>query len=129
MIGSMIARSPVMRNFRTAGVLMIFFGIVSIAMVPKGTVPTVAAYILAGVLCAGGIGLFFNVNALRIVAIGCAGLVALSGVVKLIGHPELSLPGTPFLTIGVSLYLIIRVVLAYVYAKQAAEGSVDDLPD
>ncbi len=115
-----------LRSFRSAGLLMIFFAGASIFMVPKGVQPSPIGWGLAALLVLGGLGLFSRVVLFRKLAIGIAALVACSGVLVLLGHPEASLPTTPAMTIIVSLYLVFRIFMAQVYAKSTEEPSVND---
>jgi hypothetical protein len=39
-------------------------------------------------------------------------LTAITGVLALAHHPELALPVTPWVSVGVGLYLVLRVALA-----------------
>jgi CHASE2 domain-containing sensor protein len=107
---------------------MIFFAGASIFMVPKGVQPSTIGWALAALLVAGGIGLLFLFQSklVRKIAIGIALLIACSGVLVLLGHPEASLPSSPAMTIIVSLYLVFRIFMAEVYAKSADSPSVND---
>ncbi len=115
-----------LRSFRAAGLLMIFFAAASIFLVPKGVHPSLVGWILAGLLVVGGLALFFPKPLSRKVAVAVSILVASSGVLALLGHPEASLPTQPIMTIVVSAYLCFRVFMAQVYAKQLETPSVND---
>ena len=95
-------------------------------MVPKGITPSPIGWALAVLLSLGGLGLFFKPPIVRTIAVAISILVAASGVLAWLGHPEASLPASPVMTMIVGLYLAFRVFMAQVYAKQAEAPSVND---
>jgi hypothetical protein len=74
---------------------------------PLGVVP----YVLAGLLIVAGLALFTRTRPAYYFALAVAALTAVSGVLALVHHPELSLPVPPALSIGVGLYLIFRTAI------------------
>ena len=67
---------------------------------------------LAALLVGSGALLFLQKRFTFFVAFGAAALLALSGLVASLGHPELTLPVPPALSIVIGLYLCLRVVIA-----------------
>lgn len=70
------------------------------------------AWVLAGLLVAAGALLLTRTRAAFWIALVVAAVTAASGVMPLVHHPELSLPLHPAATIGVSLYLVLRIGMA-----------------
>jgi hypothetical protein len=69
-------------------------------------------WIIAGALVLGGAALFLKRPFVYWVALGASALTVVTGLVGLAGHPALALPVPPALSIGVGLYLCLRVLMA-----------------
>jgi hypothetical protein len=100
-----------MRSSWSLGVVYIALGGLSVSGIgghrPLGVVP----YVLAGLLVLAGALLFTRTRVAFYLALAVAALTAVSGVLALAHHPELSLPVPPALAIGVGLYLVFRTAI------------------
>jgi hypothetical protein len=101
-----------MRSSWSLGILFVVFGGLSVSGIgghrPLGPV----AWVLAGLLMAAGALILTRLKAAYYLALAVGGLVAASGVMPYVGHPELALPVPPALAIGVGLYLVFRTAIA-----------------
>jgi hypothetical protein len=101
----------VMRSSWSLGILYIVFGGLAVSGIgghrPLGPV----AWVLAGLLIAAGALILTRLRPAFYVALAVGGLVAASGIMPYVGHPELSLPVPPALSIGVGLYLVFRTAI------------------
>jgi hypothetical protein len=101
-----------MRSPFTLGFVYVVLGGLSVSGIgghrPFGVVP----WVLAGLLVVAGVALFTRTRPAYYLAIAVATLTSVSGVLALAHHPELALPASPYVSIGVGLYLIFRTALA-----------------
>jgi hypothetical protein len=84
-----------------------------------------AAWVLAGLLVFAGALLFTRTRIAFYAALAVGALTAISGIAALLGHPELSLPVHPGLSIGIGLYLVFRTALsAASFARRTPTGFI-----
>jgi hypothetical protein len=74
---------------------------------PQGTIP----WVIAGIVCAGGIAVLFRRKWGIWVAVGCSALLVITGALAYLGHPELALPLHPILSVVIGLYVCLRALL------------------
>jgi hypothetical protein len=101
-----------MGSDRTVGVVMIAMGVLSVSPLGQRHVIGVVPWVIAALLIATGAGLFLRRVATYWLAVGAAGLCALSGLLPFIGRPDLALPVPGWLSIVVGLYLLLRLFIA-----------------
>jgi hypothetical protein len=101
-----------MRSAWSVGVLMIVLGGIGVSGIggqkPLGPIP----WVIAGLLVAGGATMFLQRPFVFWVAIGASGLLAATGVLARLGHPEWALPVPWQLSVVIGLYLCLRAVIA-----------------
>ncbi|HWE31616.1 MAG TPA: hypothetical protein VHB97_26630 [Polyangia bacterium] len=101
-----------MRSSWSLGFVYIALGGLSVSGIGGHRPLTPAAWTIAALLVAAGAFLFTRLRAAFYVALAVAALTSVSGVVALAHHPELALPVWPWVSIGVGLYLILRIAMA-----------------
>jgi hypothetical protein len=101
-----------MRSSWSLGVVYIALGGLSVSGIGGHRPLGVAPWIIAGLLMAAGALLFTRARPAFYFALAVAALTAVSGIVALAHHPELSLPVPPALSVGVGLYLVFRTAIA-----------------
>jgi hypothetical protein len=111
-----------MRSSATLGVVFVVLGGLSVSGIGGRHALVPAAWILAGLLCVAGALLFTQRRPAFYFALAVAALTVLSGIIAMLGHPNLSLPVPPPLAIGVGLYLVLRTSIAASFAKGQSRG-------
>lgn len=99
-----------MRSIWSLSVLMIAVAGLGIGF--AGQRPSPAAYVIAALLVLAGLAMISRRPAAYLFGLGVAGVMVVSGLVALLGHPRLSLPVPPLLSIVVGLYLGLRIAMA-----------------
>lgn len=74
---------------------------------PQGVLP----WVLAGILCAGGVVMLFRRPWGIWVAVACSAMMVVTGALAYFGHPELALPVHPILSVVIGLYICLRALI------------------
>jgi hypothetical protein len=101
-----------MRSSLTLGLVYIALGGLSVSGIGGHRPIGAVQWALAALLVAAGAFLLTRLRAAFYFALAVAVLTAITGVLALAHHPELALPVTPWVSVGVGLYLVLRVALA-----------------
>jgi hypothetical protein len=101
-----------MRSSWSLGVLFVVLGGLSVAPLGAPRFVGPVQWALAGLLVAAGAFVFTKLRAAYFVALAVATLTVVTGVIALAHHPELALPVSPYVSIGVGLYLVFRTTIS-----------------
>jgi hypothetical protein len=85
---------------------------------PQGVVP----WVIAAIVCAGGIAVLFRQKWGIWVAVACSALLVVTGALAYLGHPELALPLHPILSVVLGLYVCLRALLMRPAPRRAASS-------
>lgn len=100
-----------MRSPWSIGLVMIVMAGMSVSGLdgvrPQGTLP----WVLAGILCVGGIVMLLRPPFALWVAVGCSAMLVVTGALAYLGHPQLALPVHPILSVVIGLYICLRSLL------------------
>jgi hypothetical protein len=113
-------RSPV-----TLGLVMILLGGLSASGFGGAGPLHPAQWGLVGLLVAGGLTMLSRRPFTFWVVIGVAAVLAVTGVLARVGHPELALPLPWYGSVGVAVYLVLRAVAARFASPPRATRSPD----
>jgi hypothetical protein len=101
---------------------MVAMGGLSVGGIGAQPKPTPAGWAIAGALVVAGALLFLRRPFAFWVAMAASLVTVLAGLVALAGHPELSLPVPPALSIVVGLYLCLRLAMAKTYFQSRPQN-------
>ncbi len=101
-----------MRSPWTLGLVLIAIAGMGVSGIGGSRATEPAQWAIFGVLVVAGLLLFIRRPWTFWVAIGAAAVLALTGVLAMLKHPELALPVPPILSIVIGLYLVLRAVIA-----------------
>ncbi len=102
-----------MQGALSLGIVMIALGVMSVSF-GGPTAPTPAAYVIAGGLVAAGVILILKRPFSFHVALAATTILIASGLVAFAGRPDLGLPFAPGLSLGIGVYLLLRIAVGRV---------------
>jgi hypothetical protein len=100
-----------MRSPWSIGLVMIVMAGMSVSGIDGVRPQGVAPWVIAGILCAGGIVMLLRPPWAMWVAVGCSAMLVVTGALAYLGHPGLALPVHPILSIVIGLYICLRSLL------------------
>ncbi len=101
-----------MRPETWISLLMILFGGVSLSGVNPQLHPSPVGWALGLSCMVAGAALFARITLTFFIAVGVALLVGAGGVAAILHHPNLALPGPWGLSVGVGLYITLRLFMS-----------------
>jgi hypothetical protein len=102
----------IMRPSISIAVVMIFMGAFWIFAAQHGPKPAPAAWVLTGLLLAGGVATLTRRLPGFYIGMAAGAALALSGIAGFAGHHELGLPVHPAMALIIGLYLCVRVAMS-----------------